>query len=703
MGSAMFEIGQVLGSRGNTKAKRLRNGGTLYARVTAAPSSAGRKLHVSLRGVQLKNLERFGKSDPFLEMSAKVPAADSRLAWLPVYRSKHIMSQLNPKWEPFSVDLDRVCGEHGNDFCRPIRISVWDWKKNGKHQPMGSFETTVDGLIARQASGGSGDVASVDTSRAFALRQNGKECGRIVVTTAKVGDGTAPSLAPIAASPAAPSASLPTSMPIQQQTVPPFSQALQNPPPSFAASAVAVSAATSMYPSAPSAATSMYPRAPSAPIHALEPLPPPMAPPAARPSFVDYISGGCELELAIAIDFTGSNGDPRQHGTLHYIHRDGQLNDYEKALTAVGSVVARYDSDQRFPVYGFGAKFNGVIQHCFQVGNAPLLYRLSGVLEGYRSVFRSGLTMSGPTVFAEVIDLVAATARSNQESAQKIGKQAYKILLILTDGAVSDIEQTKRALHNASDAPLSIVIVGIGSADFSAMQFLDDFQRHNGGEGRDICQFVEFSRFSHDKAALTRETLEEIPDQLVDYFHGRGIKPLPPVSGSQLTLVASEPDEEDIDLSIQVDAEGEISLANYNGAVYDDTKYDTFANYGAPSPLSPSAPSAPYQSNYTPHGAASPYQPQAYQASAPHYQRQPYSAPHTNPPVPSYPAHTPSRPPDPPVAVAATAPPPVFHVQVPPSVTPGMQLQVQNPVTGQQMIVTVPQGVSPGGKFAVRY
>jgi Copine len=69
-----------------------------------------------------------------------------------------------------------------------------------------------------------------------------------------------------------------------------------------------------------------------------------------------------------------------------------------------------------------------------------------------------------------------------------------------------------------ANAPLSIVIVGIGNADLSAMQFLDDYQTSTGG-GRDICQFVEFRRYQHNKSALTQATLEEIPNQLVDYFY----------------------------------------------------------------------------------------------------------------------------------------------------------------------------------------
>ena len=136
--------------------------------------------------------------------------------------------------------------------------------------------------------------------------------------------------------------------------------------------------------------------------------------PPAPPKFVDYISGGCELQMTVAIDFTGSNGDPRRPGTLHYIHRDGQLNDYEKALSAVGSIVAKYDHDQKFPVLGFGAKYNGVINHCFQLGREAEASGISGILEAYRGTFKTGLTMSGPTIFSEVIDFAAAQARSKQ-------------------------------------------------------------------------------------------------------------------------------------------------------------------------------------------------------------------------------------------------------------------------------------------------
>jgi hypothetical protein len=371
------------------------------------------------------------------------------------------------------------------------------------------------------------------------------------------------------------------------------------------------------------------------------------------------------------------------------------LNDYEKALTAVGAIIARYDSDQTFPVWGFGAKYGGAIQHCFQVGKSANLHGLSEVLEAYRGTFHTGLTMSGPTVFSEVINIAAAQARSKQEQAARIGQQAYTILLILSDGAVSNVEETTRAIHEAGDAPMSIVIVGIGDADFSSMHFLDNFQDNNDG-GRDICQFVEFSKHKHDKRSLTKETLEEIPEQLEDYFFSKGIKPLPPISGSQISLVGSEPDEDDVDLSLDVGADGEISLANYDGPVYDDSKYDTMSTYA------PSAPTAPsYQastSSYVPQTQSQNHTtaPRAYGQQQMHQSAPaPYGAPQQQ-----YPSQHHSSGP---VATGTAVPDSVFHVQVPPGVSPGQQLQVQNPMTHQQLVVTIPQGVQPGGTFAVRY
>ena len=95
--------------------------------------------------------------------------------------------------------------------------------------------------------------------------------------------------------------------------------------------------------------------------------------------------------------------------------------------------------------------------------------------------------------------------------------------MILTAGNIENIQETKNKLIEASDEPLSVVIVGIGDADFEPMEFLDEHDPRREG-GRDITKFVRFSDYKSFNA-LTEAVLDEIPQQLVDYFFERDILP----------------------------------------------------------------------------------------------------------------------------------------------------------------------------------
>jgi hypothetical protein len=61
--------------------------------------------------------------------------------------------------------------------------------------------------------------------------------------------------------------------------------------------------------------------------------------------FLDYIYGGCQLSLMVAIDFTSSNGHPRSQTSLHHTNLQS-LNAYESALSSVGEILLNYDSDK---------------------------------------------------------------------------------------------------------------------------------------------------------------------------------------------------------------------------------------------------------------------------------------------------------------------------------------------------------------------
>ena len=56
-----------------------------------------------------------------------------------------------------------------------------------------------------------------------------------------------------------------------------------------------------------------------------------------RHTFLDFIFGGCEIGLSIAIDFTLSNGDPKNQDSLHT--KNLQKNEYLNAIKNVGNIL----------------------------------------------------------------------------------------------------------------------------------------------------------------------------------------------------------------------------------------------------------------------------------------------------------------------------------------------------------------------------
>ncbi|XP_029574385.1 copine-9 isoform X2 [Salmo trutta] len=278
-------------------------------------------------------------------------------------------------------------------------------------------------------------------------------------------------------------------------------------------------------------------------------------------TFVDFIRGGTQLNFTVAIDFTASNGDPSQPTSLHYMN-PYQMNAYAMALKAVGDIIQDYDSDKLFPAYGFGAKLppDGKISHAFPLSGDnenPNCVGIEGVLEAYFQSIRT-VQLYGPTNFSPVINQVArhtvlpefelssVCVRVPLRSAQDVtdGSQ-YFVLLMITDGVISDMVQTKEAVVNAAALPMSIIIIGVGPAEFDAMEELDGDEVRVSFRGhfaeRDIVQFVPFRDYMDrsgnqvlSMARLAKDVLAEIPEQLLGFMKTRGIEPRPALTSSDL-------------------------------------------------------------------------------------------------------------------------------------------------------------------------
>lgn len=253
-----------------------------------------------------------------------------------------------------------------------------------------------------------------------------------------------------------------------------------------------------------------------------------------NPTFGDYIKGKCELSLVIGIDFTASNKDIHQADSLHHLdYSELTMNPYQSALQSICQILEPYDSDNLYPVYGFGAKVRlpeggySPAQHCFPIyaGGAEAK-GTAGVLAAYRDALPA-VMLSGPTLFAPIINHAAQLAAA---SACSQHNQKYTILLLITDGEVNDMAMTKEAIIRASNQPMSIIIIGVGPADFSSMHELDaDEALLSAGSltaARDIVQFVAYrDLIGRGTEALAQAVLAEVPTQMLLYMKQQDILP----------------------------------------------------------------------------------------------------------------------------------------------------------------------------------
>ncbi len=106
--------------------------------------------------------------------------------------------------------------------------------------------------------------------------------------------------------------------------------------------------------------------------------------------------------------------------------------------------------------------------------------------------------------------------------------------MILTDGIIGDMGETIDALVEASFLPISVIIIGIGNADFKNMDRLDaDDEPLRDSKGRmsdrDLVQFVPFRKYNNNGELLAQSVLEEIPRQVIEYYQHQKIPPREPI------------------------------------------------------------------------------------------------------------------------------------------------------------------------------
>eukprot|EP00026_Physarum_polycephalum_P011262 Phypoly_transcript_11469.p1 GENE.Phypoly_transcript_11469~~Phypoly_transcript_11469.p1 ORF type:complete len:278 (+),score=55.59 Phypoly_transcript_11469:161-994(+) len=212
--------------------------------------------------------------------------------------------------------------------------------------------------------------------------------------------------------------------------------------------------------------------------------------------------------LIIGIDYTKSNtwnGKNTFHNNSLHAISPTVMNPYQEAIQIIGKTLEPFDDDKLIPVFGFGDS-RTTDKAVFPFFPDRVCYGFQEVLQAYTDITPL-LIFSGPTSFAplirEAINIVK-TAR------------AYHILVIIADGAVTNVRETQDAIVEASNYPLSIITIGVGDGPWELMEEFDD----GLPERRfDNFQFVDFhktiTRAENREVDFAMAALQEIPDQFL--------------------------------------------------------------------------------------------------------------------------------------------------------------------------------------------
>ena len=111
-------------------------------------------------------------------------------------------------------------------------------------------------------------------------------------------------------------------------------------------------------------------------------------------------------------------------------------------MQSLGAILENYDTDKKYPIYGFGGKLPNQhsVCHCFALNGDIYNPEVKGI-EGCIAAYKSSITkckLFGPTHFSSVLKQTNAYCASKKYEESQYN-QRYNVLIILTDGEIFDI------------------------------------------------------------------------------------------------------------------------------------------------------------------------------------------------------------------------------------------------------------------------
>ena len=457
LGGCVFSLGQLMGAKGCSLAKRLgtngKNRSGAYLIVTGTGVVEDREVLefrfscqdlVQQHNIIIDKLDRskvIDKCRPYFRLER---LNQDDLSWELIWKSEVKKPTLDPIWNEARLPLQLLCNDNQNN---PLKITIWDYDKHSKsHINLGFVESTVAEITEKAKDGGIPVFIIMREKQKLFGRSKLKHVGLLKVLNASV------------------------------MTV---------------------------------------------------------------PSMLQYVSGGMSLDVMVGIDCSIANGVWGKQKNLHF-SKSNTMNDYQAGIQKLGTITENFSRGKKSSMWALGAELEGKYRECYSIQER--LCESDGLLEAYEDNIIHNDDFNFGRKFSLNPFIKTAIFRTIKLSKKR---PCYTVLAVFAAGDFVDLQETIDSICTAAeDAPISIVIIGVGDSDLNSAKKLcgDNNGRLLDSRGipiaREIVSFARFKDFERDASKVMAEALKDIPEQFVQYQLMNGAKPLPAVPSPNFEQMA---------------------------------------------------------------------------------------------------------------------------------------------------------------------
>ena len=244
-------------------------------------------------------------------------------------------------------------------------------------------------------------------------------------------------------------------------------------------------------------------------------------------SLLDYLERDLHLATTLYIDFSENS-----EANAHHIIKNESI--FENLMRSFLEILEPYNEDQFFHIYGYGFK----LKEKLKVEYDPYMFPINQKIEYpatpmkeinkfYNDFLKSIDFDNAKTNLHLIIQKFNNRIKADIDN---YDIREYNILLIFTNNDITDEKEFVKNIIFSSTLPISIVIVGLGKGPFSKLENIEsNFLNLKDDEGnkpqRKCIKFVSFNKNQKNSQSTVKNSLINIPDEMVEYLGIKNIVP----------------------------------------------------------------------------------------------------------------------------------------------------------------------------------